>query len=163
MPGLVKGPWNAEEDEVLARWVTQEGPLKWSKCSAKIPGRSGKQCRERWMHSLCPDVKKGNWTSEEDQLILKLYNEYGPRWSLIWRHVAGRTENSVKNRFYSMVRRLQSPKPEAAELNQTDPFEKMADLLAQMHRLESILKATKTELAFLEGKENAVGPKEILS
>jgi hypothetical protein len=91
------------------------------------------------MHSLCPGVKKGNWTSEEDQLISKLYNEYGPRWSLIWRHVPGRTENSVKNRFYSMVRRLQSPKLEVAESNLTDQFEKMADLLAQMHKLESIL------------------------
>jgi hypothetical protein len=59
-----------------------------------------------------------------------------------------------------MVRRLQSPKLEVAESNLTDQFEKMADLLAQMHKLESILKATKTELAFLEGKENAPGLKE---
>lgn len=159
-PGLVKGPWTLEEDTALTQWVCQEGPTKWSKCSTLIPGRSGKQCRERWMNSLSPDVKKGNWTAEEDAMIFKLYNKHGPRWSVISKMIDGRTENSVKNRFYSTIRRLQSNRPDElvvkqsceADEKQNDPLQKMIELLAQMQQLESILTATKSEIANLEGE-----------
>ena len=70
-PGLVKGPWSAEEDEKLIAWVKAEGPNKWAQAAALIPGRSGKQCRERWFNNLNPNVKKGNWSKEEDELIFE--------------------------------------------------------------------------------------------
>mmetsp|Transcript_22774 Transcript_22774/g.40962 ORF Transcript_22774/g.40962 Transcript_22774/m.40962 type:complete len:224 (+) Transcript_22774:458-1129(+) len=169
-PGLVKGPWTLEEDTSLAQWVATEGPTKWSKCSLLIPGRSGKQCRERWMNSLCPDVKKGNWTSEEDAMIFKLYNKHGPRWSVISKMIEGRTENSVKNRFYSTIRRLQASKTEEPVAKQEqkldeqpDPLQKMIELLAQMQQLESILNATKSEIANLEGEAKGEATTSILS
>jgi hypothetical protein len=155
-PGLVKGPWTLEEDTALTNWVGKQGCTKWSKCCALIPGRSGKQCRERWMNSLCPDVKKGNWTAEEDARIFKLYNKHGPHWSVISKQVEGRTENSVKNRFYSTIRRLQTTQSEEptkhspSSVEQVDPLQKMIELLAQMQQLESILQATKSEIANLE-------------
>lgn len=105
-PGLIKGPWTLEEDKKLVEWVQKEGAMKWSRAAQYIPGRSGKQCRERWLNNLCPNLKKSNWSDEEDELIFALYKKYGSAWSKIAKHFNGRTENSIKNRFYSTIRRL---------------------------------------------------------
>ena len=107
-PGLVKGPWTAEEDKKLVQWVKKQGAMKWSMCSEMIPGRSGKQCRERWYNNLSPDVVKGNWSAKEDYLIFKLFSTQGSKWSKIAESFKGRTENSIKNRFYSTLRRIAS-------------------------------------------------------
>ena len=67
-----KGNWSAEEDDMLFAWVDENGPQKWTECSKRIAGRCGKQCRERWVNILNPDIKKGNWTVQEQQLIFTL-------------------------------------------------------------------------------------------
>lgn len=104
-PGLVKGPWTIEEDRKLLDWVKKEGAMKWTQCSEFIKGRNGKQCRERWFHTLNPKIIKGNWTAEEDLRIFTLYKQLGGKWSKIALSILGRTENSIKNRFYSTLRR----------------------------------------------------------
>jgi len=112
-PGLVKGPWTQEEDQKLIAWVKKQGPGKWAQAANMIPGRSGKQCRERWFNNLNPDVRKGNWTTAEDELIFQLYQKYGSSWSKIAKYVPGRTENSIKNRFYSTLRKFAASKHRA--------------------------------------------------
>ena len=107
-PGLVKGPWTAQEDAKLYEWVKKQGPTKWTLCSEIIPGRSGKQCREHWNNSLNPDVKKGLWTSEEDFLIMIFYKKYDGSWKKIIPIFKNRTENSIKNRFFSQLRKIAS-------------------------------------------------------
>jgi hypothetical protein len=153
-PGLVKGNWTCEEDQMLKDWVEANGTTKWAKCSDLISGRSGKQCRERWLNSLNPDVKKGDWSNEEDTLIFTLYNQLGPRWSEIAKSIKGRTENSVKNRFYSSVRRMQQGydrvETEVVSHSTHDPLQQMIELLAQMQQLENILRTTKEEIRDLE-------------
>lgn len=109
-PGLVKGPWTIQEDRKLISWVKKFGPKKWSQCSDYIKGRSDKQCRERWFNCLNPKVKKGNWTPEEDYKIFYLFKKYGSRWANIANFFEGRSENSVKNRFYSTLRRYVTEK-----------------------------------------------------
>ena len=109
-PGLVKGPWTIEEDRRLIDWVKREGPTKWTQCSDFIKGRNGKQCRERWFHTLNPKVVKGNWTEEEDFKIFSFYKSLGGKWSKIALFIQGRTENSIKNRFYSTLRRKAAEK-----------------------------------------------------
>ena len=74
---LIKGPWTYEEDRKLLKWIQSEGPKKWSLCAETISGRSGKRCRERWFNALNPQVKKGEWTIEEDFKIYLLYSQYG--------------------------------------------------------------------------------------
>ncbi len=105
-PGLTKGPWSIEEDRKLLEWVRSEGPNKWSQCADYISGRSGKQCRERWFNTLHPEVKKGGWSPEEDYLIFESFSKFGSKWSKIAKELPGRTENSIKNRFYSTLRRI---------------------------------------------------------
>jgi hypothetical protein len=119
-PGLVKGPWTLDEDEKLKEWVKKEGTDKWSACSAYISGRSGKQCRERWFNILRPEVKRGSWSPEEDKLIFRLYHEFGSHWTTIATHLPGRTENSIKNRFYSTLRKYTNKsKPDELPLMET--------------------------------------------
>mmetsp|Transcript_27968 Transcript_27968/g.24644 ORF Transcript_27968/g.24644 Transcript_27968/m.24644 type:complete len:165 (+) Transcript_27968:556-1050(+) len=79
-----------------------------------VEGRSGKQCRERWFNNLNPEVRKGGWSMDEDKLIFDLYQKYGSSWSKVAKYVPNRTENSIKNRFYSTLRKLASDRKKAA-------------------------------------------------
>eukprot|EP00967_Tisochrysis_lutea_P062014 scaffold79524_cov24-Tisochrysis_lutea.AAC.3 len=102
---LLKKTWTAEEDRLLAEIVTREGAHKWSMIAASLPGRAGKQCRERWYNHLCPDVRKGSWTAEEDRIIMESVREHGTRWSFIVKLLPGRTDNAIKNRYNSAMRK----------------------------------------------------------
>lgn len=104
-PGRVTGPWSSAEDASLREWVQSVGPQKWSLCAEKVAGRNGKQCRERWCNALDPNVRKGAWSVQEDLTIFELQSQIGSKWAEIARRLPGRTENSIKNRFYSTLRR----------------------------------------------------------
>ena len=105
---LNKGPWTDKEDQLLKKWVKDNGPYNWTKCSEFIKGRSGKQCREHWNNSLDPNLTKGQWTTEEDLLIMIFYEKYDGSWKRIIPVFPSRTENSIKNRFFSQLRKLAS-------------------------------------------------------
>ena len=67
---MVKGPWTQEEDEILFQRVREFGAKNWSDIAKALPGRIGKQCRERWHNHLNPDIKKEKWTEQEDEIII---------------------------------------------------------------------------------------------
>lgn len=140
-PGLVKGPWTIEEDRKLLDWVRREGPTKWSHCAQFISGRNGKQCRERWFNSLSPYVKKGDWTPEEDYTLFFYYKKFGGKWSHIHLFIKGRSENAIKNRFYSTLRRhsTENKKVNQDENIQTVPF-KLDDLKKFLPHAEEEIK-----------------------
>ena len=54
--------------------VQLHGPKNWSKIANQIPGRIGKQCRERWFNHLSPNVNKERWTEEEDNVIIQAHS-----------------------------------------------------------------------------------------
>jgi len=60
--------------------------------------------RERYHNHLDPNVKKGGWSKEEDELILRLQKQYGNAWAKITSFLPGRTDNAVKNRYWSATR-----------------------------------------------------------
>ena len=99
------GPWDESEDERLTDWVAKHGPRNWAKCAKVVTRRTGKQCREHWNNKLNDVIKKGDWTSEDDLLILRFYKEYHS-WKKIIPIFENRTENSIKNRFFSQLRKI---------------------------------------------------------
>jgi hypothetical protein len=103
-PGIIKGPWTATEDKQLLELVKTFGK-NWSLLSKYMPSRNGKQIRDRYLNNLDPLLKKHNFTAEEDRMILELYIKHGACWSRIAKSLEGRTGDTVKNRFYSTLKK----------------------------------------------------------
>lgn len=110
----VKGPWLPEEDSLLRQLVGKFGPKRWALIASHIPGRAGKQCRERWLNHLDTRVIKSDWTPEEDVILLEAQQRVGNKWSEIARLLPGRAENAVKNRFNSLITKRLTTGIEAA-------------------------------------------------
>ncbi|GAB9468224.1 hypothetical protein Gpo141_00005544 [Globisporangium polare] len=102
-PGLVKGHWRPDEDELLKELVA-EGRKNWGQVATRIPGRTSKQCRERWYNHLDPSIVRGEYSAEEDRIILEAQARLGNRWSAIAAMLPGRTEDAVKIRWKSLCR-----------------------------------------------------------
>ena len=103
-PGLIKDPWSSSEDACLEELMTlvDSNAADWRAISQYIPGRNAKQCRERWQNHLDPSLNKSPYMVFEDAVIVDLQSRLGNKWSVIRKHLPGRTEDSVKLRWKSL-------------------------------------------------------------
>ncbi|KAF7038858.1 hypothetical protein CFC21_048963 [Triticum aestivum] len=101
-----KGAWTKEEDQRLIGYIKAHGEGCW-RSLPKAAGllRCGKSCRLRWMNYLRPDLKRGNFTDDDDELIIKLHALLGNKWSLIAGQLPGRTDNEIKNYWNTHIKR----------------------------------------------------------
>ena len=110
-----KSKWTPDEDKLLVEGVKQHGMGNWSLVAQNIPGRTGKQCRERWINQLSPTLNKDNWSAQEDAILVQHQRMHGNVWSKIAQYLPGRSANSVKNRW-SWLSRHRAPPSLAAQM-----------------------------------------------
>lgn len=99
-----RNPFVEKEDKKLKELVEKFGD-EWGKISTNMKGRNTRQCRERWLKYLNPNLNKSPWTKEEDDLLLLKYYQYGSKWKLISSFFANRTDLSIRNRYKKLQRR----------------------------------------------------------
>jgi hypothetical protein len=103
--GTRKNKWTAEEDARLANAIGRFGTDYWRKVSSMIPGRSAKQCRERWIAQLSPELVRSDWSPEEDLTLVQKQAQFGNQWAKIKDFLPGRSGIAAKNRWNWLSRR----------------------------------------------------------
>uniref|UniRef100_A0A1D1Z407 Myb-related protein 306 n=1 Tax=Anthurium amnicola TaxID=1678845 RepID=A0A1D1Z407_9ARAE len=129
--GVKKGPWTPEEDIILVTYIQENGPGNWR----AVPTNTGllrcsKSCRLRWTNYLRPGIKRGNFTVQEEKLIIHLQALLGNRWAAIASYLPERTDNDIKNYWNThlkkKLRKLQSDGDGPTTIGQTSTFQPMA-------------------------------------
>ena len=133
-PKRQKKIWTPEEDQILLGLIERYGPAKWSTISGHMVGRQGKQCRERWHNHLNPEILKSCWKEDEEWRLFLLHKLYGNKWAILAQMIQGRTDNTIKNHWNSIMKRkiksFESKLAETIKNSETRP---------PMGRLESVL------------------------
>lgn len=102
---LIKTRFTEEEDRKLIEAVKENGAFAWGKIAANLKGRTARQCRDRWVNYLNPELVKKEWAAEEDNLLMEMYKEFGTRWKDISLFFQGRSLNCIRNRVFKLERR----------------------------------------------------------
>ena len=100
--------WNAHEDRLLVEAKRVRPYSQWADIATSVPGRSAKQCGERWRNFLDPNLNlnHGQYTAMEDNILLTMHQQVGNKWATIARAaLPRRTAGSLKNRYKTLCRR----------------------------------------------------------
>lgn len=93
------------EDKTIIKYVSSSKfNNNWDAVAKLLPWRSARQCRDRWTYYLSPSNNLEPFSPEEDQLIVQKVNELGKKWANISKFFTGRSDNSIKNRWYSKLK-----------------------------------------------------------
>ena len=127
---LKKVKWTEKEDNLLMKCITKFGEGKWNEMERCFIGRTRKQIRQRYINNIkikkisenvnqkielnlgtsSLEEKKENdeflWDDKLDKMLLKEYFLNKKSWVKISKKIPGSSENSVKNRFYSLLRQI---------------------------------------------------------
>nr|XP_043628870.1 transcription factor MYB8-like [Erigeron canadensis] len=144
--GLHRGAWSSEEDQLLVNYIQAHGEGQWRALPSKAGLlRCGKSCRLRWMNYLRPGIKRGNFTTEENDLIIRLHSLHGNRWSHIASEIPGRTDNEIKNHWNAHIKKklLQNENDPKTSKNNKKTKRKNNKKKQQQHPEDDIIKEEK--------------------
>jgi hypothetical protein len=100
----LKLKFTPEEDDLLCTLVHQYGLKDWIRIASLMETRNARQCRERYKNYLNPNLRQGDWTREEDELLQLKYLEFGAKWNKIARFFINRSDNALRNRWMMLAR-----------------------------------------------------------
>jgi len=98
-----------DEDNILKKLLDVDGVKNWDQVAEHLPGRSPRQCRDRYNNYLVKNYAKKPWTEEEDRIIIEQYNILGPHWVKISKMLKDRSGNNVKNRWHKSLSKRAKP------------------------------------------------------
>ncbi|XP_074871532.1 snRNA-activating protein complex subunit 4 isoform X2 [Carettochelys insculpta] len=143
-PRLRKGFWTPEEDAKLLAAVAKYGARDWYKIRTEVPGRSDTQCRDRYVHALHRDVKKGRWSLEEEEELVDLVEKHGVgHWTKIaaelphrtgtqclskWKVMIGTKRKSGPSKLLEKRRRMQRQSSSSSESSSEDSETELMDI-----------------------------------
>ena len=97
-----KNNWSKEEDHILSKAVEVNKGKNWKRIAEGLPGRTDVQCLHRWQKVLNPELVKGPWTDDEDNLVIRLVAEHGAqKWTFIAEHLSGRIGKQCRERWHN--------------------------------------------------------------
>ncbi|KAF7817350.1 transcription factor MYB114 [Senna tora] len=146
-----RGAWTPEEDHKLVQVIELHGL-----------NRCGKSCRLRWLNYLRPNIKRGNISDQEEDLILRLHKLLGNRWSLIAGRLPGRTDNEIKNYWNSHLSKKINPRKQNKDLEtESKEIGTALDMVAAGSNKEpatsKVVEASKSSVSFIEGDGDGDG------
>ena len=150
--------WTAQEDSYLKQLIEEEeGSIHWEliayKMTQKGYSKTHKQVKRRWYQYLSPELNNDEWKEAETIKLFGLYGVYRNQWKKIAIQFKGRTDNYIKNKFFSKIRKTVRLmiKYSQFKLNKTSTKE--------VNRLKSIVLAEFLDSSFEidEGKGTHMG------
>ncbi len=106
--------WKKEHDTYLRSIVSMYGVSDWNivaDCmTSKFgqPGKTAKQCKDRWRSCLDTNCSKQTWSDRERYLLLVAHQKYKNRWSDVALMLKKHSSNMIKNRFYTLFRKVRN-------------------------------------------------------
>lgn len=127
----------SDKDDHRLEKIIMENPFTgWKDVANMMPGFTAKQLRDRWHNYISPRNSNQPWTPEEDRIIKEKVQEFGTRWSQIAIYLVGRSDNSIKNRYNTVLKEGTRKTSEKQEPNLTDNESAIAECITQVKSQE---------------------------
>lgn len=104
--------FTSEEDSIIKKAFEEDGIKNWNIIAERVPDRTAKQCRDRYVNYLKGNIFNDKWTTNEDNLLREKVKQIGKKWKEITEFFPGRGTNNIKNRWHKVI----SHEPWAVEM-----------------------------------------------